>query len=111
MSAERIDPTVIEAAIDAFEKAPEYDGAGPDTTDRVAMEAAIRAADEKRRELAQAVPEGQEYVYRTCWRANGETWRGRLVKRLSVAVRQRDEKAHLEVWVERALLGTWEKLD
>lgn len=42
MSAQRIDPVLVEKAVEAFEKAPEYPGEGPDTTDRGAMEAAIR---------------------------------------------------------------------
>ena len=77
---------------------------------RKVLEAALNAADEERRGLAQPDPEGQEYVYRVCWQANGETWRGRLVKRLGVAVRQRDDKAHLGAWVERALLGDWKRV-
>lgn len=41
--ARRIDPVLVEKAVEAFEKAPEYPGEGPDTTDRDAMEAAIVA--------------------------------------------------------------------
>lgn len=48
MPEQRIDPVLVEKAIEAFEKAPEYPGEGPDMTDRAAMEAAIRAVDEAR---------------------------------------------------------------
>lgn len=58
MSAEHIDPEVIEAAYELLPREP----------DREDVEAAIRAAFEKRRELAQADPEGQEYAYRVCHR-------------------------------------------
>ncbi len=104
------------------------------------MEAIIRAADEKRGirveavapdprsltqfdpewryvsdwqhgfgpgELAQAVPERQEYAYRVCWDA------GFVTSTLPMGLAKAEQFASelsFPTWVERALLGTWEKV-
>ena len=70
-------------------------------------------------ELAQADPEGQEYVYRTCWMDDEEpSGEGCLIaesefyaedmRATQVRLAEGDENA---VWVERALLGTWERVE
>jgi hypothetical protein len=75
--AQRIDPVLVEKAVEAFEKAPEYPGEGPDTTDRVAMEAAIgvvfdelRLKEERRKVIRQEyTQEGEsESRYVSHWR-------------------------------------------
>lgn len=67
MSARRIDPEVLGVATDALL------GVLGDSLDRVpggeieiAVEEALNAADEKRRELTD--PEGQEYAQATDWK-------------------------------------------
>lgn len=115
MSTEQhIDTGVIDAALDAWFGERGIRAGIKGDVERDAMEAALNAADEKRRELAQADPEGQEYAYRTVWRrrSNGEITRSReLVSQESgskVAAGLTD--GHFEAWVERALLGTWERV-
>ncbi len=84
MTVDRIDPEVIRAMEATIHDFTQYRGGyerlTPDERAE-AIELALRAADEKRRELAQADPGGQEYVY----------------PRLDA--------------LERALLGTWERVD
>lgn len=102
---QHIDPEVLDAAHEAWDAVyfAEFD----------AMEAALKAADEKRRELAQADPEGQEYAYRIC----RERISGRIIREKRRFRTEGEARywanAHLMPvwWVERALLGTWEKLD
>lgn len=100
MNAEHIDPEVIQAAYELL----------PHEPDREDVEAAIRAADEKRRELARTVPEGQEYAYRIAWDAGRE---GIMRSEPTSLARAKEFERNLEgvPWVECALLGTWEKLD
>jgi hypothetical protein len=79
------------------------------------MEAAVRGADEKRRELAQADPEGREYAYRVVWDAKEEKGVAAgssklLGKTGAEQVKENFERDGFNVWVERALVGDWERV-
>lgn len=63
-TGQHIDPEVTDAAVDAWFAARGIDGGITGPVEREAMKAALDAAEEKRRELAQTDPEGQEYAYR-----------------------------------------------
>jgi hypothetical protein len=79
--SERRDLRVIDAALDAWFGERGIRAGIKGDVERDAMEAALNAADEKRRELAQALPEGQEYAYRVAWdvgRCEGRTAQGRI---------------------------------
>lgn len=64
-------------------------------------------------------PEGQEYAYRTCWMDDEEPGgEARLVaENEGYAERMRAKQVRLVggdenvAWVERALLGTWERVE
>jgi hypothetical protein len=54
-------------------------------------------------------PEGQEYAYRMC----DDTGRFEVTPSLDNALERcgRMSRYNVEAWVERALLGTWERVE
>jgi hypothetical protein len=115
---QHIDTGVIDAALDAWFAERGVRAGIKGGAERDAMEAAICAVDEKRRELAQADPERQEYAYLTCWmddeEPSGEAclmveneFYAEDMRATQVRLAEGDENA---AWVERALLGTWERV-
>jgi len=97
---------VIDAALDAwFAERGIRTGVKGDV-ERDAMKAALSAAEEKRRELASP----GEYAYRVVWDAgHGLTAQSQAMS-LAKAERFASE-LDCSPWVERALLGTWERVE
>jgi hypothetical protein len=102
VSTDRIDPEVIMAAKVALRV---FDARYTKASEEERLKIAISAADEKRRELAG--PEGQRYAYRVCCRhLTAESW-----YRSEADARYWAEKfLRREWWLERALLGDWERV-
>lgn len=107
MSAElRIDSEVIDAALDAWFGERGITAGIKGDVERDAMKAALGAAGEKRRELAG--PEGQEYAYRVAWVAEG------IMHTKPMSLEKAEQFANeldCGPWVERALLGDWERAE
>jgi hypothetical protein len=99
VSTERIDPEVLEAV----HRVLRYEGVK--LHDAVVGEI-IRAVSEKLE--AQADTEGQEYVYRV--RTERNIWPMLSKEEAELEARIWNRRSSADAWVERALLGDWERV-